>query len=202
MATIDVKTTDKIFICGQTGSGKTELAKYVFQRMPRGIVYDIQWESKLEGLGIVVHSIEEIPPNFQKIVFQPEDDSPEYFDKFCEHVFKNHQNFVLYVEEVADLASLHDCPPGFSKMLRRGRKFGIGVMMTTQQTSNTNKLCISQSQHIICFYIFEKNHLEYVAACAGISKSEADQIRRLRPYHFWYYNQHAIQICLPIPQLK
>ena len=195
MAIMYIKSNDRVFICGQTGGGKTELAKRIFEQIERGIVYDIGWETKLEGLGRVVHDYKEIEMSkSNKWVLQPENENEEYFDGFCKWVFFNLDNLMLYVEEVSDLATVHNITPHFRKILRRGRKIGIGCIMVSQQTADVNKLCISQAQHVISFYQFEKNHVEYLLKCCGLGTQYRDTILNLRDYEFFYYNQKEVKV--------
>ena len=82
MSNIDFKRNERLITFGMTGSGKTELSKQIFNNCPRGIVYDIQHEIKLECLGQIVHTLEEIDLNkYPKIVYHADrihrDNDPE-----------------------------------------------------------------------------------------------------------------------------
>lgn len=185
---IEFKRNQRMFICGKTGSGKTELAKRTFGECPNGIVYDIQHENKLEELGTIIHEKEKLDYTQAKIVYQPEDDSKSFFDSFCEELFYSQTNIVLYVEEVEDLAPNNAITPNFRKYIRRGRKLGLGCIMVSQLPSKVDKLCISQADHVIVFRMFEPNHIEYIAECAGLSRRQVKPIYHMEDYQFFYYS--------------
>lgn len=185
---IEFKKNQRMFICGKTGSGKTEFARKVFQAVSKGIVYDIQHEIKLESLGVVISKFDELKKSkANKMVYQPDDDSIDHFEEFCEWFFYERPNWMLYVEEVEDLAPNMSIKPYYRKILRRGRKYGQGCIQVSQNPGKVDKLTISQSDHIVVFRMFEPNQVEYIAECAGLSKKQVQAIYSMKDYHFFYY---------------
>ena len=197
---LNIKSNDRIFLAGMTGSGKTVLAKQMMDSCPRGIIYDIAWESALMSDGYeIVHDYKKIDfIKSQKWIVQPNNDKPAAFNKFCEWCFYECENLMLYVEEISDLVGKQSSPEFFGTILRRGRKQGIGCMMVTQMPVQVHKLCISQAQHVIVFKMFEARHIDYICECAGLGTKQGDMIRNLQDYEFFYYNLKEAQVMNPI----
>ena len=201
MDTLKINSNHRVFICGMTGTGKTELAKQIFENCERGIIYDIEWAENLEGLGEVIHSAQEIDfSKHQKFVLQPLTDDVEEFDAFCELLFYEHSNMMLYVDEVSDLASRHFISKHFSLIIRRGRKAGIGTLMATQRTADVNKVCISQAEHVMAFYVHDPAQIAYLGECTGSPKrfvTGMDELKK-EEYSFLYYDKREVHIMSPI----
>ena len=196
---LSINSNDRVFISGQTGSGKSVLAKKIFDSCPRGIIYDIGWESALGEDCEVVHDFKKINwMKSQKWAVRPHSDKPSAFNKFCEWCYYENEDFTLYVEEISDLVGKQSSPEFFGTILRRGRKTGIGVIMVTQMPVQVHKLCMSQAQHLIVFRMVEARHIDYICECTGLSTKQGDMIRDLQDYNFFYYDLKEARVMDPI----
>lgn len=196
---MSIDSNSRVFIAGMTGSGKTVLAKRIFDSCPRGVVYDIGWESVLGDDCEVVHDHKKINwMKSQKWVVRPQSDKSSTFNKFCEWFYYENEDCMLYVEEISDLVGKQSSPEFFGTILRRGRKTGLGTIMVTQMPVQVHKLCISQAQHLIVFRMFEARHIDYICECSGLSTKQGDMIRDLEDYQFFYYDLKEARIMDPI----
>jgi len=187
---LEIQSNDRVFICGQTGTGKTFLAKHLFDQCLRGVIYSIDWEILPGETYEHVHSIKKIDwMKSQKYVLEPHRDTAAAMDDFCEWVFYENTNMTTYIEEIGDFLETDANLEHFATLLRRGRKHGLGMIMTTQRPQGfRTKLPITQSQHVIVFRMFEEQDVRFVLKCAGLGKDEEEMVRNLKEYEFFYYN--------------
>lgn len=190
MNELAIQSNDRVFIAGQTGTGKTYFAKHLFDSCPRGIIYDIGWELFPGEIYPKVNRFEKIDfMKAQRWVVQPEDPSPAKFNDFCEWAFYDNSNMTFYVEEIGDILESDANLEHFATLLRRGRKLGLGCIMTTQRPQGfRTKLPITQSQHVVIFRMFEENDVKFILKSAGLGSKEEEMVRNLEGYEFFYYD--------------
>lgn len=176
-----IQSNQRVFICGKTGSGKTYWAKKILSTFPRYILYDPYFE--YGELGFICHNTKSLLHALDKqarIVYQPINDSIIEFTKVCYIVFAC-ENLVFAVDEVPNYATTHQIPAIFSKIIRIGRKKGIGCFMIAQRTAHVHKDCISQAEHIVCFRQHLTQDVDYLKSFIG------DWALRLRDIPDWHY---------------
>ena len=182
----------RIFITGKTQSGKSFLAKHVLQQFNNRLIYDIKRE--YSALGLIVRSMKDldraIKGGCNKVVYQPEDLSPEHFNDFCGYVYKNLKNIMLCIDEVHNFCTKSFIPSEFKKIITitQGDPYRIGVISITQRPANTHNDVISNSSLYIAFKLNLRNDIKAVEDSTGIPE---DQLRELPYRRFFVYNDRS-----------
>lgn len=181
---MNLKSSDRIMIMGQTGSGKSHLLKKIIQE---------------QSLPVVVYDDEDEHADLNVERYVPKYLSDEAriaeFDNYCRRIF-NRRNLVFVVENVDQYSpSLKPVPTFFRAIIKKGRKKGIGVIMTTQRIADVNKFPCSQCTHWYIFNTISETDLVYLRRFVG---KDAYKAPKLPDYYFLYWNKKGSQTCSPI----
>jgi hypothetical protein len=117
-------------------------------------------------LGVPTSNVEDVA-QFDRVVYQPVNNTLEVFEKFCQIVWEKRQNVLVIVDEVDEHATVYNLPPNFGKLVRLGRHKGIGVFGVTRRIANVNKTLPALSNHIISFRQTLPNDVAYLADFIG-----------------------------------
>lgn len=170
------KRTDVTLCLGRRGCGKSYLARKVSEAYPCKVIFDTLNEYNSSD-GIVVHSFEEFSrviletANSKKfsIIYQfdieQEENGPEFNEAL--RVLYYRGNLLICVEEVQSFASTHRMPMWLKRCLLTGRHRNLALAFTTQRPGECHKTIISQSNHVFCGPIHEKNDVDYVRSVIG-----------------------------------
>lgn len=110
-------------------------------------------------------------------------DDPETFEWWCRVVWEalngNRLTFVI-IEELADVSpSAGKATPWFGKLLRRGRKYGAVLHMTTQRGTEISKTCYTQAGRKWIGQQ-EANDVRRMAQLAAVPESEVAALESLQ----------------------
>lgn len=192
------KATD-VFLClGRRGSGKSYLARRIQSAYPRKVIFDPLSEYS-DSDGIICHSFEE----FSKAVLETENEKKftlvYQFDIECEdhssefnqalRVLWHRGNVLIVCEEIQMLASAHYLPMWLRNQLLTGRHRNNGLLFTTQRPGECHKTIISQSNHVFCGSLHERNDVDYVRAVLG---DDAFKLADFPERHFLYFRPGGI----------
>lgn len=127
-----------LLVLGQPGTGKSYWVKKHLQKVQNVFIYDMMHE--YGEYGQIVHSVAAARAAFadgaRRVVYQPLDDPDAEFEPVCEFVYRCLRNVVFVVDEVHNFVSSGMIGKWFRKLVREGRKYGIGVWALSQRASN------------------------------------------------------------------
>lgn len=180
----------RIFVTGRTQTGKSHFCKSIVAKTSNFIVYDPKRE--YGAYGAVVRDLLGLHSAFvggcHKVVFQPNNLSPEYFDLVCLYIYNNLSNIVFIVDEVHIFCTKHKITPNFKNVITVKQSDGVGVIAITQRPANVHNDVLSQSTIIISFKL---NLLADAQAVSDLTDIDISVIRDLPLRHFIYFDDRT-----------
>lgn len=191
---MNFKATDCFSIFGTRGTGKSYLARKINGMYPRSIVID---PAKDWTNGEVVKSFTEFANKLKtklnnndkkfRIIFQFNPDEPNK-PELLNHVLRlcfHFKNIQVVIDEVQLFTSAHFIPDYLKNLLFMGRHNGISVMCITQRPAQLNKSILSQSLHVYCGQLHDRNDLN---AVASFLNTDTNKLFNLPKRNFIYFN--------------
>ncbi len=189
------KVTDCFTIVGTRGTGKSHLAREINDVYPRSVVFDPtnDWTD-----GVVVSSFESFAEKLKYLYsinektfrlifrFNPDMDRETRENTFNQALrlcffFKNLQ---VVIDELQLFTSPHYMPEYLKNLLFIGRHQGISVMGITQRPAQINKSMLSQSAHVFCGQLHERNDLRAISDF--INEDVKTLIALPKRYFIWF----------------
>ncbi len=131
-----------------------------------------------------------------KLIYKP--CAEELFrEEFREAFFKwvyLRRNTVVYIDEVFGVTNGQIIPEFYHAIMTRGRELGIGVISSTQRPVSIPIVLKSEAEHRFIFRLKNDNDRRIAE---DISNVNADLIRQLPKYRF-YYSNDAFDIVGPM----
>lgn len=191
---MNYKATDCFSIFGTRGTGKSYLARKINGLYPRSVVID---PTKDWTDGEIVRSFTEFSNKLKeklnnnkkefRIIFQFNPDEPNK-EELLNHVLRlcfHFKNIQVVIDEVQLFTSANYLPDYLKNLLFMGRHNGISVMCITQRPSQLNKSILSQSLHVYCGQLHDKNDLN---AVSSFLNTDTNKLFNLKKRHFIYFN--------------
>lgn len=193
--------TDVITVLGKRGSGKSTLAKKIQSIYPRVVIFDRLQEypkesganfhdvSTFEGFGAAVQHCVSLQKF--KIIFRFDVEATNHDAVFNEalrvlyYMGKECGGLCIVVEEAHNFASRHFLPQWFKECILTGRHKGLSIITTSQRPAEIHKTLLSQSHHIFCGMLHEKNDIAYLQSVMG---DDALKLSQLRQFNFLHYS--------------
>ena len=183
-------TTDqRILIAGQTGSGKTELMKrFFFSHLHKVLLSDPKWEHE-DSSAVYCHTPAEVEQawrrGYNKIIYQAYSVDMEDFEEICYLIFFR-GNYTLIIDEVKYcIPNAQTITKWYGNILRLGRGRNIGCITLSQRPMNISGDIISESQHIVAFWLSLEGDRKKLRGVVG---EDAMRLNKLPEYHFMTYN--------------
>lgn len=187
------KSTDVFLTLGRRGSGKSYLARRLSEAYPRKVIFDSLGEYS-DSDGVICHSFDsfceevlktENSPSFT-LIYQFDVESENNANEFNQalRVLYFRGSVLIIVEEIQLYSSPHNLPVWLKNCLLTGRHRNLGLMFTTQRPGECHKTIISQSNHVFCGSLHEKNDIEYTRCVLG---ERAYDLATLKERHFIYF---------------
>lgn len=184
---LNMKSSDRVFICGKTGSGKSTLTEYLLSTAEHLIVIDGKDSDDIRDNWNVVaynrekhlQAIKEHKPMRIRLVNNME----EIIEVL--NVAYTYGNITLYIDEITATIPPRTKPPAiFTDIWTRGRSRNIGAWSGTQRPSQIPLEFISESEHLFIFKLTLENDRKRMAGMAGkkVLSPPLDQ------HGFYYYN--------------
>lgn len=118
-------------------------------------------------------------------------DSLDNFEKFCEIAFSvldGNKNTYIIIEEQADVSpTTTKATYWFGKLLRKGRKFGAKIHVTSQRGAEISKTAYTQC---MTKYVGQQQGSD-ILKMAIVANVSANQIKELKPLEFWRTSSNA-----------
>lgn len=179
-----------VLVTGDTGSGKTAWTKQQIAKVTRLLIWDPDDEY---GDMPRVERFESRPELLEKLktrkrgrfAFVSHDMAA--FDWWCRAAFA-WGDCVAVADEIADVTSPGKAPPGWGKLVRRGRKRGIQVYGITQRPAESDKTIWTQAAEFHVGMMPDTDSCSYVARRLGL---EVERIQGLGPLEWIHYDKAA-----------
>ncbi|MFL1484903.1 hypothetical protein [Marinobacter sp. LN3S78] len=184
------RQNEHVFIAAKTGGGKSQLTRnnVVPGRGIRALIWDVDMDHKCQRFtdrGAFMRAVNKADKSGKPFkIGWSGDDSQETFIWFCEvawAILDGHRETWVICEEMADLELGQRMPQFFGKLMKRGRKYGAKLVMTTQRCQEVPKAMITQPRTRF-IGLHEDQDARYLERAVGISKEE---IETLKPLQFW-----------------
>lgn len=189
-------STDIFSILGQRGSGKSFLCKKLQEIYPRIIVFDSLMEYTD---GLIANSFQKFcelilktsnEKQFKIIYRFSLENSEKNIDEFNQalRILYYRSSVCIIVEEVQNFSSAHMMPHWMKQCLLTGRHRKLSMIFTTQRPAEMHKTIISQSTHLFCGQIHEKNDVVYLS---NVLNNHAHMLKNLakREFLYWTHGQ-------------
>lgn len=175
------KTAHIVVVCGGSGSGKSEWTKRQIAREKRLLIWDVNDEyqgQKVTTRAELVAAVRGPSNKPFKVRYVPPVVTPDEFSFWCEVAFIA-GNAAIVAEETADVTSPSKAPPGWGKVVRRGRHQRLKVYGITQRPAESDKTIIGNATLIHCCMLKRADDRKYMAKEMGIAFDEVDRLKLL-----------------------
>ncbi len=170
------KPTD-VFLClGRRGCGKSHLARRIQSAYPRKVIFDPLGEYS-DADGVICHDFQSFAEAVLKtqndhsftLVYQFDIEREDHVGEFNQalRVLWHRGNLLVVCEEIQMLSAPHSLPMWMRNQLLTGRHRNNALLFTTQRPGECHKTIISQSNHVFCGSLHERNDVEYVRSVIG-----------------------------------
>ncbi len=176
-------------IFGRRGCGKTFLARCLAQHQARVVAWDFigdeyepmanYFDGDLEGFAKFLELVR--GKEFAAARYIPAEDVGAEFEVFCRLLVRG-ENFVVVVEEAAEVCQAGHLPPGFGRLVRQGRHAGLGVLATTQRLSEVSRTLTALADVFVGFSTTEPRDL--AALSERTTPEFAERVKTLPPREF------------------
>lgn len=186
MASIALKTDERVAIVGRTGAGKTYLAERLVRGLSRLVVIDPKGTLASWGLDdwstTVRRELRRGEPVRARVVYPLDGD----FEPVLAEIYEA-GNITVYIDEVYGIVPPGSRPgPYFTALYTRGRELGIGVWAATQRPTWVPLFVLSEADWLFVFKLQLDEDRRRLAEILG-----GDVLRPITDRHgMWIYNVH------------
>lgn len=182
-----------ITVFGIRGSGKSHLTAEVIEmirtKSSKTIVFDVadEWGGHFVSSYNNYLEYKKRYTNFKTLVVKFSIDEPieiisEIADQIIRDVYNDGLPTTLVFEEAQILFPLHGTSPLRQRLIMIGRHRNISIVANTQRPAQIYKGLLSQSEHVFCGKLFEKNDIQYLSGTIG--KQNAEKLPTLKDHYF------------------
>lgn len=176
---------DRWIICGRPRSGKTYLMRHLLAVLygddnGKYIIYDPDYN--LSNMGYVVNTLEDVeecfPDRIDYVVYQPEeeytfDEKRTDFNELCEYLNSLRCEFCFAIDEISNISVKESgitvpTPHQFKLSVSRRAKFGMEIMVTTQQPKDSTLGLINHCTKVGVFDLFPHD-IDYIERKIGVN---------------------------------
>lgn len=194
---------DKILILGTSGCGKSYLGKTIQLSFSRVVVFDALDEYQTDQKNIIrswdeltkfIDENAEKPSFFRVIKFDFSDDD-DYRITFIDHALKllyYMGDVTIVIEEIQLFSTPHSISTNLKNCMTTGRHKRLSFIITSQRPSLMNKTILSQSTHIFCGNLIDKNDIQYVGNFIGTEKNLLSSLKKGQ--FVWFHPQREDRI--------
>ena len=200
---------DIIIIIGRKRSGKSYLIKHYFIPVLKAhkisyIIDDhnlLRSGSEYSRFGYNASTISDIISK-QYVVVYDREKNDEFFCKLWSaakmHVRKFGATMLIVDEAYYHFKHRPKIPACVDEALHANRHAGVGLILSTQRVYDLTPISYKQADLIIMFYTREPNELKWISKY--ISAEAAEEVKKLKQYHFLIYdvNKQTIKVHKPI----
>lgn len=192
--------TDCFSVLGMRGSGKSYLAMRIIEKYARKIILDPMQEYKgdiyiqdIESLKIILNKIKKEKIQKYTVVFRPSihiKSTDDLINALFSYIYEL-GDCLLVIDEAQLICNPHHIPHYLKVIYTTGRHRKIGVLALTQRPGQIHGLVLSQSTHIFCGQLHEKNDLKNVSDFLDF---DSKIIKTLGRRKFIYFSPFADKI--------
>jgi hypothetical protein len=184
----EMKEYPIVIVFGRRGCGKTFLTRKLAQHQARVCAWDFMdeygpmanyFDGDLEGFAYFLEASE--GKQFAAARYIPLSDVASEFDEFCRKLWSA-GNFVVVIEEAAEVCSAGAMPSGMGRLVRQGRHKGLGILATTQRLSEVSRTLTALASVFVGFSTTEPRDL--AALSERTTPEFAEQVKALPAHEF------------------
>jgi hypothetical protein len=210
---IDGRKATQIAIFGRKGSGKSVLARrfwdsYPYDRLvidPTGDVDTGDPKSKNLTVPLPSRWPGALEPNERTTLrFAADPGSDTYRDDLdaAAALAFTHGRCLLWVDEVGELTTANNTPPGMRRVLHQSRHRGLSTLFCGPRPIDIDKLVIAQADYLAIFHLPQPGDRRRVADNMGLEPDVFDEAHGLlvpHGYLWWDAKAHELEVRPPIP---
>ncbi|MCG7979594.1 MAG: ATP-binding protein [Candidatus Thiodiazotropha endolucinida] len=175
------KQANIIVVCGGSGSGKSAWVKKQIKNERRVLIWDVNDE--YQGVRVtnrrdLINAVKGNKTKTFRIRYVPPVVTQDEFSFWCEVAFIA-GNLAAVAEETADVTSPSKAPPGWGKVVRRGRHQRLKVYGITQRPAESDKTIIGNKTLIHCCMLKRAQDRAYMAKEMDVSVEEVADLKSL-----------------------
>lgn len=203
--TLNIPKPDKaiiITVFGIRGSGKsyltTRIADSITGKDDRMIIFDVadEWGGPHVKSYEAYLAFREKYPKHKAIVIKFDLETPieimtETVTEIVKEVYREGHPTTLIFEEAQIFFPVHGTEPVLQRLVMIGRHRNISIVANTQRPAQVYKGLLSQSEHVYCGKLFEKNDIQYLSGTIG--KKNAETLPTLKDHIFIEFTAGNIQ---------
>ena len=204
-----MKPDDIIVIVGRKGSGKSYLIKHYFLQVLKAhkisyIIDDhnlLRSGSEYSKFGYNATTLSDVISKRYVVVYDREKNDA-FFEKLWNaaklHAKKWGTSVLVVDEAYYHFKYKQKATPAIDEALHANRHAGLGLILSTQRIYDLMPIVYKQADLIIIFYTREPNELKWISKY--ISAEAAEEVKKLKQYHFLIYdvNRQTIKVHKPI----
>lgn len=188
--TIEIDSSDRVFITGKTGSGKSFLARELVRPLERLVVLDPKFSLGSWQLSDWDKDSRELLRNGDpvqiRVTWQERGESIEFWDDVLWECFES-GNLTVYIDELYSLAPQGNwMPEVMQRIWTQGRELGIGAFSASQRPRWIPPFTVSECEHFFVFRLLKLSDRKFMSDFMG--DDVLIPIPHDAPYGFYYYN--------------
>lgn len=175
---LTIKPTDRLLFLGASGSGKTQMIFHTIRKLRTNYVV-------LDSVGNLQWMRDSLP-NVEYHDIDPADYNQ--IQTICQQLIhrakSSKTSFTLIIDEVSEFGvGFNKQGNGLRTIVRKGRNWGIGWIVTSQRTSRLDPLWLTQAKHVFISRFLGENDTKPLSGWSG----QPDQFWQQIPIHEFAY---------------
>ncbi len=177
--------------CGMSGSGKTSFVRQELKRRrpSRLILWDPDedhtahhFKSRAKFARELAKAYRSGQPFRLALTIEASESNFEWWAGCVRELMDARRPITAVAEEISDVTRTGKAPPNWGTLARRGRKWGVDVIATTQRPQEADKTIVTQAGTIWCGFLKRPEDRKAMASELDIPVSDLESLKALEYY--------------------